>query len=1451
MNPSPRPRRWLLVAALLAAAVVVAAGAIGPGTVRPVSAAPDTPDAPNLDLPLPNLWVNTTNLTADPSDNKCDLWEALQAVFQANYGLSPTYNNCTAKVGGMNIIGFSVIGGTITVPASGSTADLPFVHGETVIVGPITIAGAGGSADTHLLRTAPGAKLTVAAVTLKNGRTSGAGAAIYSDNYATVNVIASFLIGNYAANYGGAIYSNGDLNLMGTSFINNTTGSTPGRGGAVYVTGLGKFNSQATKYTNNKAAAGGAVYLEKSGGHSSLSESIFTANSVSADANGFGGGAVYNASTGGTLEINRTAFNGNFSTQGAGGAIVNKISASTTISNSLFDANVAGDSTHARNGGAIYNQGPLSIVKSTLVLNVAEGGSGGGLATESNGAVTIGNATFHGNVADGQGGAIYGTASAVISVRNSTFSANNSGGQGGIVYLGGTATGYTGNTIFDGTATLTPNCAGNAFISLGHNLDTGTTCAANSGLGDLQSNPLLGALSFNGGSLPVLTTQVPDYASLAIDHGDWAICSHPSVDKEDETGAARPKNGSGVGAGACDIGAVEVDERQPAFDAEPMPPGPLNFGSVQINHTVTTTFTVHNAGNYSLTLSNPVMGDAAHFSVQSPAFPIGLGANQTKSIVLACTPTLENQVSTTFTFATTDPDRASVAYTLICTGKPTPVPAFASNPIAPGPIEFGEVTIGELVTQTITVINNGTAALVVNQPGFSSDGGNFAYTFSAMNIGAGNAAQFTVRCQPNRVGALSGQIILQTNDASQSAVSYNLNCHGVPPQSAYLVNASNLKNPFLPGDISSLFGVATSPDGLNAYVNGNTATGGEVVVLKKSTSGLLAGSYLWSTQVTNDLLTNPHELKVSPDGQYLLVTGGTDNALGVYARDGGNGSLTPVFTLNNLGGLNNPYGVAFSPDSQFAYVTNYTGNSISTLQRIGGGYFAGTVVTATTMTTHTLQNPAGIVVSPDGKHVYVAVHTATASQGTLAAYRRDAATGALTPIQTRYQGDCQDGGFFCLPVTGLASAYQLAISPDGNNVYVTSWYNHAVANFRRDAVTGLLHWNGTIGNSSVGGSGLTNAFGVAVSPDNLHVYVTSYSDDTLVMFDRDKANGYLSFREKYQRDPGTGAPALNGAFQTAVSSDGGYVFAVGQSDNAVAVFRLANPQPTMFSLQPASVAQGSGDFTLVVKGSGFVDGASLWWDGSHPADTFVNSSELRATIPASYLTSAGDHSIMIHNPTPGGGDSFNTLVFKVIAPAATPVPSIDHLSPAGVVAGASGVQVDVYGSNFQSSGSTVTVNGSGVTRVFIDSTHLRITAFNVNTFAQPGTVNIQVNNSGGVQSNIVGLDVAAPGQNPVPSITALSRDWVWSLGAGSPNFTLSVFGTNFVDGAVVQWNGEDRPTKFISQTELAATISGSDQLEPATNSVGVKNPAPGGGQSNVLTFIVRPLFQLLLPMVRN
>ncbi len=130
------------------------------------------------------------------------------------------------------------------------------------------------------------------------------------------------------------------------------------------------------------------------------------------------------------------------------------------------------------------------------------------------------------------------------------------------------------------------------------------------------------------------------------------------------------------------------------------------------------------------------------------------------------------------------------------------------------------------------------------------------------------------------------------------------------------------------------------------------------------------------------------------------------------------------------------------------------------------------------------------------------------------------------------------------------------------------------------------------------------------------------------MLDRDTTTGYLTFREAYVRDAG-GSPALLGVHKIAVTNDGQYVLAVSGTDKAVAVFRLANPVPTLFNLQPASVAAGSAQFTLVVKGNQFVDGAQVWWDGTHPVETFINSGEMRATIPASYVASAGNHTLKV------------------------------------------------------------------------------------------------------------------------------------------------------------------------------------------------------------------------------
>jgi serine protease len=108
-----------------------------------------------------------------------------------------------------------------------------------------------------------------------------------------------------------------------------------------------------------------------------------------------------------------------------------------------------------------------------------------------------------------------------------------------------------------------------------------------------------------------------------------------------------------------------------------------------------------------------------------------------------------------------------------------------------------------------------------------------------------------------------------------------------------------------------------------------------------------------------------------------------------------------------------------------------------------------------------------------------------------------------------------------------------------------------------------------------------------------------------------------------------------------------------------------------------------------------------------------------------------------------------------------------------------------------------------------------------------------------------GAAVAALG-NPVPTITGLNPFFATP---GGPDFMLTVNGTGFVNGAVVRWNGSDRATTRVSSTQLTAMISGSGIVSPGTAYVTVFNPAPGGGPSNVVSFLIGTPKRVYLPLV--
>lgn len=86
-------------------------------------------------------------------------------------------------------------------------------------------------------------------------------------------------------------------------------------------------------------------------------------------------------------------------------------------------------------------------------------------------------------------------------------------------------------------------------------------------------------------------------------------------------------------------------------------------------------------------------------------------------------------------------------------------------------------------------------------------------------------------------------------------------------------------------------------------------------------------------------------------------------------------------------------------------------------------------------------------------------------------------------------------------------------------------------------------------------------------------------------------------------------------------------------------FAVDNPAPTVSSVSPDVVATGSPATEIIVAGQGFVATSRILLNGAAASTTFVSSSQLTASVPASVLSSGTSVSVAVENGTPGGGTS--------------------------------------------------------------------------------------------------------------------------------------------------------------------------------------------------------------------
>ncbi len=228
-----------------------------------------------------------------------------------------------------------------------------------------------------------------------------------------------------------------------------------------------------------------------------------------------------------------------------------------------------------------------------------------------------------------------------------------------------------------------------------------------------------------------------------------------------------------------------------------------------------------------------------------------------------------------------------------------------------------------------------------------------------------------------------------------------------------------------------LTSLAVSPDGHFLYAT--AATSDAIDVFARGATGLLTQTGCLMHQpppgpcTASDLVASPSDIALSPDGKNAYVV--DSGNLVVATRNATTGALTEV---NCISGATNP--------------DNGSGDSSGSGDNSGSDSRARASQTGTGSCSSVdgVSVLSAVAVSPDGANVYVT----NVGEGGLVTFARDPATGALTEASCAASSDYLSGNSSSSCVMSPASAAnELAVSPDGRNVYVLDPSGQALYGF--------------------------------------------------------------------------------------------------------------------------------------------------------------------------------------------------------------------------------------------------------------------------------------------------------------------------------------------------------------------------------------------------------------------
>jgi uncharacterized protein (TIGR03437 family) len=256
--------------------------------------------------------------------------------------------------------------------------------------------------------------------------------------------------------------------------------------------------------------------------------------------------------------------------------------------------------------------------------------------------------------------------------------------------------------------------------------------------------------------------------------------------------------------------------------------------------------------------------------------------------------------------------------------------------------------------------------------------------------------------------------------------------------------------------------------------------------------------------------------------------------------------------------------------------------------------------------------------------------------------------------------------------------------------------------------------------------------------------------------------------------------------------------APGGGSSNPASFQITANGPKISGVTPDSANAGSPDVVITVNGSNFNSGSKVFFNGVELATTFVNDTQLTATIPASALATAGTGTITVVTPNPGGGAS-NGVPFTVNNVG----PTLTNITPRVKNVGDPEFKLSLTGTNFVN-GSIVRWGGGDRPTSFVSATALTAD-IPASDLATAAIVEVSVFNPapGGGASNSIKFFVAGVATN-VSAASFLGPEL-------ATESIVAAFGSNLATGTATA-DTIPLPTNLLNTTVTVIDSGGTERV---------------------------------------